>query len=107
MVMVELNGMKDLVPIDKAGRVVLPKEVREQLALNPGDLLKVSIQGNELTLRPQKGKAGLVKRGRALVFSVGTNDVLSPEVVDALIEQGRAERDLHVMGPVRGASKRR
>ena len=55
MVMVFLNGMKEvLVPIDKAGRVVLPKNLRQELAINPGDLLRISVHGNEMTLRPNR-----------------------------------------------------
>lgn len=43
--------MKDqLVPIDKAGRIVLPKTIRDELALNPGDLLTITVQGVSMTL---------------------------------------------------------
>jgi AbrB family looped-hinge helix DNA binding protein len=84
MVMVLLNGMKDvLVPIDKAGRVVLPKHVRDELAINPGDLLKISIHENEVTLRPTREASGFIKRGHALVFSSGGVDVLESDTVEA------------------------
>jgi AbrB family looped-hinge helix DNA binding protein len=62
---------KMLVPIDKAGRVVLPKDLREELAIKPGDCLKISVNGNEITLRPIKKTSGFVRNGRALVFSSG------------------------------------
>lgn len=82
--MVLLNGMKDvLIPIDRAGRVVLPKEVREELAINPGDLLKVSVEGDQVTLRVNHEKAGFVKRGSALVFSTaGGTKLLDNEAVE-------------------------
>lgn len=73
-----------MIPIDKAGRVVLPKEVRDELAIHPGDLLKISVQGNQVTLRPSREKAGFVRRGRALVFSTGGNDLISNEEVEAI-----------------------
>lgn len=76
-------------PIDKAGRVVLPKNVREELSIHPGDLLKLSIHGNEVTLRPKKDSSGFVRRGQALVFSSGGGDVLNRETVDAILAEER------------------
>ena len=73
-----------LAPIDKAGRVVLPKRVRDELAINPGDRLKISIHGNEVTLRPTRETSGFVKRGRALVFSSGGTDLLDNETVETI-----------------------
>lgn len=78
------------VPIDKAGRVVLPKEVRDELAIRPGDLLKISIQGDEVTLRPNRETVGFMRRGKALVFSSGSSDLLTNETVEAVRD---AERD--------------
>lgn len=55
MVMAFLNGMKhDMIPIDQAGRIVLPKNIREELAISPGDLLQISVQGMAVTLTPHK-----------------------------------------------------
>ena len=83
--MVYLNGMSDiLIPIDKAGRVVLPKHVREELAIKPGDQLIISIHGNAVTLRPTNDESGFVKRGRALVFSCEGGDLLDNETVETI-----------------------
>jgi len=76
-----------LVPIDKAGRVVLPKDVREELAINPGDLLKISVQGDQVSLRPDRARSGFVKRGHGLVFSTGETDLLENETVEAIRRQ--------------------
>ena len=61
------------VPIDKAGRVVLPKWVREEANLLPGDELKVSLDGQRIQLEPAVQDAGLVcacpvKVNRHLVY---------------------------------------
>ena len=99
MVMVSSNGMKDiLVPIDNAGRVVLPKNVREDLAIRPGDFLKVSIQGNAVTLSPKKNVAGFVRRGRALVFSSGGGELLRRETVEAVLTGEREDKAKGVAG---------
>src|SRR5271169_3198716 len=69
MVMVVLNGMKNLMlPIDQAGRIVLPKHVRQELAVKPGDTFKVSIHGSAVTLTPNKAAGGFLRKGKALVF---------------------------------------
>src|SRR5277367_1225858 len=94
MVMVSFNGMKDtLVPIDQAGRIVLPKHVRQELAIKPGDTFKVSIQGVAVTLTPNKESTGFVRKGKALVFSTAGEETLSEEAVNEILESGRAERD--------------
>jgi AbrB family looped-hinge helix DNA binding protein len=80
-----------LVPIDKAGRVVLPKDVREELAIHPGDLLKVTVIGNEVTLRPSKEVCGFIKRGKALVFSTGETDLLDSKTVENVRDAARSE----------------
>ena len=90
--------MKDaLVPIDRAGRIVLPKNVREELAIQPGDVFKVAIEGAAVTLTPNREKAGLVRKGRSLVFSVGGN-TLSIEQVSEALEAGREEHGRRLMG---------
>ena len=96
--------MKDmLVPIDKAGRVVLPKHIRDELAIHPGDLLKISIHESEITLQPTGEVPGFIKRGRALVFSSGGNDLLQNETVEAI----RADEQGNVLSTVaKGLSSR-
>ena len=76
-----------LVRIDNAGRVTLPKDVRDKLATNPGDLLKISVQGDQVTLHPIRATGGFVKRGRALIFSAATDKLLTSEVVEAVRHQ--------------------
>jgi AbrB family looped-hinge helix DNA binding protein len=41
-----------LVSIDRAGRVVIPKEFRDRLSLEPDAALEVTVAGNELRLTP-------------------------------------------------------
>jgi AbrB family looped-hinge helix DNA binding protein len=86
------NGMKEmLIPIDQSGRIVLPKNVRDDLAVKSGDLFKVCIQGTSVTLTPSRQTAGFVRRGKALVFSTPGNELLSLETVNAALEEGRHE----------------
>ena len=41
--------------MDAAGRIVIPKRMREQLGLGPGTELDVSIDGSALRLQPNVG----------------------------------------------------
>lgn len=52
----------DTIAIDKAGRLVLPKAVRERLRLVPGALLSIEIREDHLELRPVDNQPALVKR---------------------------------------------
>jgi AbrB family looped-hinge helix DNA binding protein len=101
MVMALLNGMKEtLIPIDQAGRIVLPKDVRQELAIQAGDTFKVSIQGTAVTLTPHKQSAGFVRRGKALVFSTSGDEVLSQDMANAVLRESIAR------GCVGGNSRR-
>lgn len=93
MVMALFYGMKKVtVPIDQAGRVVLPKGVRRELAIKPGEMLRVSVEGGSVTLTPDREARGLVRKGKALVFSGGGGEVLSDETVCQLVDDIREVR---------------
>jgi AbrB family looped-hinge helix DNA binding protein len=79
-----------LVRMDGAGRVVLPKPVREELALQPGDLLRVAVEGLAVTLTPRQENTGLVRRGKAFVFAPAGDEVLAAGAVDGFLEEERA-----------------
>jgi AbrB family looped-hinge helix DNA binding protein len=51
-----INGMKTT--IDNAGRIVVPKELRNALHLLGGDAIEIELDGERLTLTaaPRKGK---------------------------------------------------
>ena len=53
-----LNGMK--LAIDTAGRIVVPKVLRDRLALRGGTELEVSTTGDALILRPARREPGLI-----------------------------------------------
>jgi len=53
--------------IDKAGRVVVPKALREELNLEGGTRLEIRIRGGRLELEPVATPMHLTRRGKALV----------------------------------------
>ena len=85
-------GMNDIsIPIDEAGRIVLPKCVREELAVKPGDTLKVAIHGSSVILTPNKEQFGFIRKGKALVFSSPGPETLDHETVRRILEEERAQ----------------
>ena len=53
--------MKRLVYVDRAGRLVIPKRLREQYGLHPGQPLELIPAGDELRLRPQLANAPVIR----------------------------------------------
>jgi AbrB family looped-hinge helix DNA binding protein len=78
--------------IDKAGRVVIPKAVREELHLEPGDSLEMESAGESITLRPVRGSGPLMKEHGVWVFRAG--QPLPASATDRLLQQLREERDV-------------
>ena len=82
--------------IDKAGRVVIPKPVREELRLEPGDALEMASVGEQITLRPVRGTGPLTKEHGVWVFYTG--DPLPASATDEMLRRLREERDLANLG---------
>ena len=63
--------MNTTLTVDKAGRVVIPKALRDELHLNPGDTLELEIQGEIMTMRPVRPIAPLRKERGVWVYRAG------------------------------------
>jgi AbrB family looped-hinge helix DNA binding protein len=82
--------------IDKAGRIVLPKPVRDELQLSPGDSLEVESSEDRVILRPVRGNARIYKKQGVWVMHAGAP--LSEDVVEKTIQQIRREREENFLG---------
>jgi AbrB family looped-hinge helix DNA binding protein len=76
---------------------VIPKTLRDELDLTPGDTLELNSAGEEITLRPVRGTAPLTKEKGVWVFRTGES--LSPAVADSVLGQIRDDRDRKNMDP--------
>jgi AbrB family looped-hinge helix DNA binding protein len=63
--------MDTKVTLDKTGRVVLPKIFRDELHLSPGDTLQLTVEGEQMTLRPERTTPPLQKERGVWVFRTG------------------------------------
>jgi AbrB family looped-hinge helix DNA binding protein len=100
--------MSTIVEIDKAGRIVVPKKLRDALHLTPGTRLKIECSGDWLMLMPAASEAQLViENGAPLIFPSDRENapVLTQEMVNELIAQGRLERERRFLGLDRDADE--
>jgi AbrB family looped-hinge helix DNA binding protein len=82
--------------IDKAGRIVLPKPIRDELQLSPGDAVQLDTRGEEITLRPVRENLPLRKKRGVWVYSAG--EPLSASVVNETAQHIRSERAGRILG---------
>ena len=87
------------IPIDKAGRVVLPKPVRDQLELKPGDSLELESNEDRIVLRPLRRPPRMYKKRGVWVFDSGVP--LPAGTVEKTLRAVRNERHRQVLGKLR------
>ncbi len=82
--------------IDKAGRIVIPKPLREELRLEPGDDLELESAGEEITLRPVRGRGPLTQEHGVWVFRAG--QPMAASATEEMLRKIREDRDLANLG---------
>lgn len=90
--------------IDRAGRLVLPKPVRDELQLAAGDSLELESSEDQIILRPVRGGATLRKKQGVWVMRTGKP--LSAEVVNRTIRKIRNERGQIDVSSLRSSPRR-
>lgn len=88
--------MKVRATLDKTGRIVIPKPLRERLRMEPGDALEMEGSGEEITLRPALGTGTLTQKHGVWVLHTG--QTLPASATDEMLQQVRGERDLANLG---------
>ena len=83
------------VQIDKAGRIVLPKRIRERLSLRPGSSLSVEEGPDGVLLRPLEQRISLVENAGMLVHM---GQPVASLDWDRLVEDAREEHFRDIAG---------
>lgn len=82
--------------LDKLGRIVLPKPMRDKLQLAAGEQLELESLDDRIVLRPLRGMAQLRKKHGVWIFRAG--EPVSAATVEQTVEQGRRQRDEQNVG---------
>jgi AbrB family looped-hinge helix DNA binding protein len=85
--------MKETIQIDAAGRLVLPKALRDRFRLRGGDSLTLEVKGDAIELRPARSALRLQRVNGVLVL----NGVVVRADVD-LVAEARETRMAEVTG---------
>jgi AbrB family looped-hinge helix DNA binding protein len=88
--------MNATLSIDRAGRLVLPKPVRERLQLEPGESLEIEVFEDHIVLRPARPQGTMRKEMGVWVYDSG--EPLGADVVRQSIQKVRDERSDRVSG---------
>jgi AbrB family looped-hinge helix DNA binding protein len=75
--------------IDRAGRVVIPKPIREAAGLKPGSPLKIEYRDGRVEIERKSPKVRLIRKGAVLVASVVGAPKLSVEETNEWIRKSR------------------
>lgn len=73
--------------IDRFGRIIIPKKVRDDLDLSPGTQITIEMVNNTIILEPVYGEHNLINKNGVLVF---TGKPL--ENIEEALEKHRKER---------------
>lgn len=76
--------------IDRAGRVVIPKAVRDDAGLEPGTELEIEFRDGRIEIEPATVTMRVVGRGvDAVIEAQGEMPVLTAEDVRSVLERSR------------------
>ena len=76
--------------IDRAGRMVIPKEIREEAGIEAGTPLVVTCRDGSIVIEPRRRAVRIEKRGRLQVaVSVDAGEALSRETVRKTQQRAR------------------
>ena len=79
--------------LDKFGRIVIPKKVREHHGLGPGTVLTIESRDDDIVLHPRRSEPDLVVEDGVLVFTGEAEGDL-----EQAVERQREERMAHLSG---------
>jgi AbrB family looped-hinge helix DNA binding protein len=78
--------------IDKAGRIVVPKKMRDALHLVPGTRLTLHQEGDTITLEPEAKLRGLYRKDGILVYDFGPVPPMEDRDWVAEVREERAQQ---------------
>jgi len=90
--------MRAKLTLDKAGRVVIPKKLRDKLHMSAGDSFEWESRDEGIVLKPVHQELSLRKKhGIWVAYGAGP---ISAEMTDSVLQSIRDERDAQNLGPM-------
>lgn len=81
------------ITIDKAGRLVIPRPLRERAGFRPGTKLTLEYRDGKIEIAPVRQQVRIARRGSRLVLAAPSRaPVLTGEQVNRILEEVREER---------------
>jgi len=82
------------VSIDASGRLVVPKQVRDEAGLRPGIELEIRYRDGRVEIEPAPRDVRLVRRGKVLVAEAqAPSEALTQEIVRETRDALRSRKD--------------
>jgi AbrB family looped-hinge helix DNA binding protein len=77
------------VTIDNAGRVVIPKPIRDAAGIKPGSPLQIQYRDGRIEIEPKSPPARLIRKGGVVVASIPGAPKMSVEETNEWIRKSR------------------
>ncbi len=84
--------------IDRFGRIIIPKELRDLFGLKPGSTLEVIPSEQEITLRMVESEPLIARKNGVLIIKT---EIRGNEDIVQLIRKQRDERLEKLIGPIK------
>lgn len=86
------------IPMDTAGRLVLPKEIRSRLGLHPGDRFTAEVGPDQITLKPLRTESSRIipHLGRKVWDAPGSK--VTEAEIELALDRARKDRDQRASG---------
>lgn len=82
--------------LDNAGRIVIPKAMRDELGLAPGDAVSIELDEQRVTIQAERPSSPMRRENGLWVFHSGES--ISSDEMRTAIEEGRRERSRTLRG---------
>ena len=90
--------MKATIHVDKAGRLVVPRKLREAVGISENTELEIEQEGNTLVLRHRSESGARPVRENGIWVFESDGGVVTNEMVNEVLERGRRERMERILG---------
>ena len=87
-----------IIAMDKAGRIVIPKNLRERAGFTSGEPLEIRYDAGRIEIEPAAAEPQLVNEDGFWVASAPDAAPIDPDTVRATLAEVREERERRALG---------